>query len=284
MATFYNQASLSYNGFVTNSNVTSGEILDSAGLEKSAISQFYRRGSTVSFVASISNSGVSALTDITFTDNLGAFTVGTETVYPLTYVDGSVRYYVNGEEEPAPTVNPGPPLTISPITVQPGANILIIYEAVANEFAPLEEGSTITNTASITGSCITESTTSSATVPVKEEIILTIAKALCPETVVGCDELTYTFIIQNGGNIAAGEDANIVIRDVFNPILTDIVVKLNSAEVPATFYTYDTATGVFETVAGEITVPAANFTQDPATGVVTLTPGVTVLTVNGRTK
>ena len=284
MATFYNQASLSYNGFVTNSNVTSGEILDSAGLEKSAISQFYRRGSTVSFVASISNSGVSALTDITFTDNLGAFTVGTETVYPLTYVDGSVRYYVNGEEEPAPTVNPGPPLTISPITVQPGANILIIYEAVANEFAPLEEGSTITNTASITGSCITESTTSSATVPVKEEIILTIAKALCPETVVGCDELTYTFIIQNGGNIAAGEDANIVIRDVFNPILTDIVVKLNSAEVPATFYTYDTATGVFETVAGEITVPAATFTQDPATGVVTLTPGVTVLTVNGRTK
>ena len=284
MATFYNQASLSYNGFVTNSNVTSGEILDSAGLEKSAISQFYRRGSTVSFVASISNSGVSALTDITFTDNLGAFTVGTETVYPLTYVDGSVRYYVNGEEEPAPTVNPGPPLTISPITVQPGANILIIYEAVANEFAPLEEGSTITNTASITGSCITESTTSSATVPVKEEIILTIAKALCPETVVGCDELTYTFIIQNGGNIAAGEDANIVIRDVFNPILTDIVVKLNSAEVPATFYTYDTATGVFETVAGEITVPAATFTQDPITGVVTLTPGVTVLTVNGRTK
>ena len=284
MATFYNQASLSYNGFVTNSNVTSGEILDSAGLEKSAISQFYRRGSTVSFVASISNSGVSALTDITFTDDLGAFTVGTETVYPLTYVDGSVRYYVNGEEEPAPTVNPGPPLTISPITVQPGANILIIYEAVANEFAPLEEGSTITNTASITGSCITESTTSSATVPVKEEIILTIAKALCPETVVGCDELTYTFIIQNGGNIAAGADANIVIRDVFNPILTDIVVKLNSAEVPATVYTYYNATGVFETVAGEITVPAATFTQDPVTGVVTLTPGVTVLTVSGKTK
>ncbi len=281
MATFYNQASLSYNGFVTNSNITSGEIIESVTLTKTAISQSYSLGDSISYVISITNSGVSALTDITLTDNLGGFTVGAETVYPLTYVDGSLRYYVDGEEETAPAVNPGPPLTIGTITVQPGANVLIIYEAEVNEFAPLASGSFITNTASIAGGCITETTTAEATVPAREDASLTIAKAICPETVVGCDELTYTFIIQNSGNVAAGEDANIVIRDVFNPILNDIEVRLNGSEVPATFYTYNTETGVFETVAGEVTVPAATFTQNPVTGAVTVTPGVTVVTVTG---
>ena len=281
MATFYNQASLSYNGVVTNSNITSGEIIESATLTKTAISQSYGPGDSIAYAISITNSGVSALTDITLTDDLGGFTVGMQTVYPLTYVDGSIRYYVNGEEETAPTVNPGPPLTVSGITVQPGANVLLIYEAEVNESAPLAEGSSITNTASITGSCITESTTAEATVSVQEEAVLNIAKALCPETVVGCDELTYTFIIQNSGNIAAGEGANIVIRDVFNPILNDIKVRLNGSDVPATFYTYNTETGVFETIAGEITVPAATFTNNPVTGAVTITPGVTVVTVTG---
>lgn len=281
MATFYNQASLSYNGYVTNSNITTGELIDAVTLTKNAISQNYGRGDSIAYVISIANSGVTELTDITLTDDLGGFTVGTETVYPLTYVDGSIRYYVNGEEETAPTVNPGPPLTISGITVQPGANILIIYEAEVNEFAPLAASSLITNTASIAGCCIAEPTTAEASVPVREQAVLTIAKAICPETVVGCDELTYTFIIQNSGNVAAGEDANIVIRDVFNPILNDIVVRVNGSDVPATFYTYNTETGVFETVAGEVTVPAATFTQDPLTGAVTATPGVTVVTVTG---
>lgn len=284
MATFYNQASLSYNGLVTNSNITSGEILASASLTKTAITQSYSPQSTISYVVGISNFGTSALSDITFTDDLGGFIAGGETVYPLTYVDGSIRYYVNGEESSAPDVNPGPPLTVGPLTVQPGANVLIIYEAQVNEFAPLAAGSSITNTAALTGGCITESTTAEATVPVEEKSALTIAKSLCPETLVGCDELTYTFIIQNSGNVDAGEDANIVIRDVFNPILKDIEVKLNSADVPATFYTYDTETGVFETVAGEVTVPAATFTQNPQTGIVTITPGVTVVTVSGSIK
>jgi len=40
-------------------------------------------------------------------------------------------------------------------------------------------------------------------------------------------------------------------------------------------------TGVFNTIAGQITVPAATYTQNPATGIWTLTPGVSVLKVTG---
>ena len=38
MATFYNQATLSYNGTVASSNITSGEILEVLSVEKSAVS------------------------------------------------------------------------------------------------------------------------------------------------------------------------------------------------------------------------------------------------------
>ena len=48
-----------------------------------------------------------------------------------------------------------------------------------------------------------------------------------------------------------------------------------------TQYAYDDVTGLFQTVAGVITVPAATYTQDPITGQWNITPGVTVLTVTG---
>ena len=44
---------------------------------------------------------------------------------------------------------------------------------------------------------------------------------------------------------------------------------------------YNQTTGVFTTLGGTITVPAATYTQDPVTGEVTVTPGVSVLTITG---
>ena len=48
-----------------------------------------------------------------------------------------------------------------------------------------------------------------------------------------------------------------------------------------TQYTYDPATGLFATAAGQIPVPAATYTQDPVTGAYTMTPGIATLTVTG---
>ena len=72
-----------------------------------------------------------------------------------------------------------------------------------------------------------------------------------------------------------------MIRDTFNPILNNITVTLNGDAIPATSYTYDEATGVFATLAGEITVPGATYVTDTATGAVITTPGVAILTVTG---
>lgn len=48
-----------------------------------------------------------------------------------------------------------------------------------------------------------------------------------------------------------------------------------------TNYTYDETTGLFATLAGEITVPAASYTQDPVTGAWLVNPGVSTLVITG---
>ena len=281
MATFYNQATLSFNGRLTNSNVTTGEILDTLGATKTAISETYGANDSVVYVINILNSGTTALTGLTVTDDLGAYTLGTNTLYPLDYVDGSVRYFVNGTLETAPAVNPGHPLVISGINIPAGANASIIYEAQTNEFAPFEAGAIITNTATVTGNGI-EPITVSATVTAANDTTLTIAKAISPAVITDNGELTYTFIIQNTGNAPANATDDVIVTDTFNPIINPISVTYNGTPwTEGANYTYSETTGEFATLPGQISIPAATYTQDPATGVITVTPGVAVITVTG---
>lgn len=279
MAIFYNQASLSYNGFTTNSNITEGQLVDTLSATKTAISQSYGANDTVTYAISIINSGNTAATGVSVTDNLGAYSFGGATLRPLDYVVGSARLFINGAPAAAPTVEYGDALVISGFTIPAGASAMIIYEATTNAYAPLGQGASITNSAVITAAGV--SITATATVVAASDTSLTIAKALSPDTVSDGDELTYTFIIQNTGNAAADADAGVSVTDVFNPILNGISVSLNGAELPATSYTYNEATGEFVTAPGAITVPAATYAQDSETGVVSVTPGVAILTVTG---
>lgn len=284
MAIFTNQATLSYNGRLTNSNTTTGELIDSATVSKTALVSSYSAGDTVAYVINIVNSGATVLTGVEITDNLGAYTIGAETpvtLYPLDYTPGSVKYFVNGVEATAPTVTAGPPLTISDITVPPNSNVAIIYEAVANEYAPLDAGATILNTATVTG-VTAEPVTATVSVSADNDTELTMAKAICPAVVSNNGELTYTFVIQNSGNTAAVATDNVTVTDIFNPILNPISVTYNGAEwTEGVNYTYDEATGTFTTLEGQISIPAATYTQDADTGVITTTPGVAVITVTG---
>ena len=117
---------------------------------------------------------------------------------------------------------------------------------------------------------------------VSAEPRLTISKAICPSTVVENGQVTYTFVIQNSGNIAAVAADGITVTDTFDPVLNDIAVALDGTALALTTdYTYDTATGAFATVPGRITVPAATFAQNAGTGEYTVTPGAAVLTVTG---
>lgn len=282
MATFFNQATLNIGSTSLNSNVTVGEIVAGLTLTKTAASSAYTTGEGITYIVTLTNGGTTDATGVTLTDDLGAYvpTGSTVSVIPLTYVDGSLLYYVNGVLTTSPTVTAGDTLLIGGITVPAGGSTVLVYEATANGSAPLEAGSTITNTVTLGG---TEPLSDTATVPVRESVALSIAKALCPAVITDNGELTYTFIVQNTGNLAVDATEGLTITDTFTPALTDITVTLNGEPLAeGTGYTYNPATGEFATVNGAIDLPAATYTRDPATGRVTANPGFAVVTVSGR--
>lgn len=281
MALFTNQATLSYNNTVTTSNVTTGELLEVLSITKTAASDTYALQDTVTYVVSITNTGTAPFTGLTVTDNLGGYTFDAGTVYPLTYVDGSVLYYINGALQAAPTVVPGAPLVFSGISVPAGGNALLVYEATANQYAPPTAGSNITNEATVSGGGLSAPVSDTATVSAESGPQLTISKSLSPLTVSENGQLTYTFVIQNTGNTAAVATDNAAITDTFNPALSGITVTFNGAVwTEGTDYTYDETTGLFASVPGQITVPAATYTQN-SSGVWVVTPGTSTLTVTG---
>ena len=249
MATFTNQATLTYNGQTTTSNVTVGELTETLTAAKTAVVPTYGTDGRVTYILSLVNSGTAPLTGLTITDDLGGYAFNAGTVYPLSYTAG---------------------------------NAVIAYEAVPTAFAPPTAEGTVTNSASVTGAGLANPVTATETVAPEAAPALTINKSLSPTTVTENSRLTYTFTIQNTGNTAADAAAAIVITDTFDPRLTDLTVTLNGTALTApTQYTYDAATGVFATAAGVVTVPAATFTQDAATGAYSTTPGTAVLTVTG---
>ncbi len=282
MAIFSNQATLTYNGNTTNSNIAYGEILEVLTATKTAVEGTYGPGDLVTYVVTLRNTGATALTGLTVTDDLGGYTFGAGTVYPLTYETGSVQLFVDGVPQAAPAVTAGPPLGITGITVPAGGDTVIVYQARANSFADPTAGGTIDNTITVTGGGITAPVTATATVTAAGEPVLTITKSISPAQVADNDRVTYTFVIQNSGNEPVTVTDNAAITDTFDPILTDLAVTFEGAAwTPGTNYTYNQAAGLFSTVPGQITVPAATYTQDPTTGAYTVTPGVVTLTVTG---
>ena len=282
MLTFTNQAALSYRNRVRYSNLTTGQIADALTVTKEALTGTYGPEDDVTYVVTLTNNGAAAITGLTVTDDLGGYVFGENTLYPLAYVENSLRFFVNGEAQPAPTVVPGPPLSVSGVSVPADGNAMLIYEAAVTEYADPSETGSITNTVTVLGASLTAPVTASAAISAENGPELSIAKALSPEAV-GADRLvTYTFTIENEGNAATAAEDDVIVTDTFDPALTDIAVTLNGAPLTAgDDYTYDEAAGAFATVAGALSVPAATFTQDATTGVYTAEPGEAVLTVTG---
>jgi len=281
--TFYNQATLSYNGISTTSNTVTGEIIDTLTVTKNVLTDTYNSDSTLTYVVNLINTGPTALTSLTLSDDLGAYDYSdTTTLTPLTYLPGTIQYYVNGVLQTTPTVTDQSPLTVTGVNIPAGGNAALIYQASVNEFASPEAAGNITNTATVTGDGLVSAVTASRTVTPSGEPILSINKAVSPTSVSENGELTYTFTIENIGNTDAEATDNVSVTDVLSPVLDSLVVTLNGAPLTlGTDYTYDTDTGTLVTTPGRITVPAATYTQNPTTGAWSVTPGSTVLTVTG---
>lgn len=281
MATFTNFATLSYNGGTTTSNVVTGELLETLSATKIAVMDDYTAKDDVTYVVTLLNSGTAPLNGLTVTDDLGGYLFEGDTVYPLEYTNGSIHYYINGVLQPAPSVTTAPPLVISGISVPADGNVMLIYEATVTEFAPLAADDTITNTAVVTGGGLAAPVTASEIIETEDRADLTISKSVSPAVVTENSQLTYTFVIANHGNTPAVATDDVVVSDVFDPILNPITVTFNgSVWAEGVNYTYDESTGTFATLPGQITVPAATYTQNED-GTWIVNPGTVTLTVTG---
>lgn len=282
MAIFSNQATLTYNGGSTDSNVAFGEILDVLTVSKTAIDESYTPGDTITYVVTLRNTGGSELSALTLSDDLGGYELSGTTVYPLDYVDGSATLFVNGALQATPAVVAGPPLQITGINIPAGGDAVIVYQAVANTFAdPAVDGS-IVNTVTLSGDGLSAPITASETVNGTAAPVLDITKSITPSQVVDNDRVTYTFVIRNTGNEALIATDNAAVTDAFDPILTALTVTYNGEVwTQGVQYNYNEANGLFSTVPGQITLPAATYTQDPVTGEYTVTPSAATLVVTG---
>lgn len=280
MATFYNQATLSYNGNTAVSNITAGEIRSSLKLTKTAVKSTYSDGEGVVYVLSITNTSASAVENLTLTDDLGRYTYNDETLYPLDYT-GAVRYYINGALQSAPGAITTSPLSFNSISVPAMGNTVIVYEARINEFAPLDIEGTITNTATLTGDSLAQSVSASYTINPAAEVNLSVRKSLSPMVISSGEALTYTFVIENRGNLALTAADSGVFTDTFTPPLKNISVTYNSTQwSEGVNYTYDEDTGVFTSLAGQISVDAAAYSRTDV-GAVATTAGESTLTITG---
>ncbi|MBE7025427.1 MAG: hypothetical protein E7408_05175 [Ruminococcaceae bacterium] len=282
MPVFTNQATLTYDGNTTNSNMVTGELLAVLAASKTAVGASYRFGDRITYIIRITNGSTSALSDISVSDNLGAYCFEGSLLVPLTFATDSVLYYIDGVPQTAPTVEAGPPLAISGLSIPAGSTAMLLYEAVVNTYAPVDAGGTITNVATITGSSLPTPLEATETVSAASSASLVISKSLCPSSVTENAKLTYTFVIQNIGTTAATAADAAVITDTFDPVLSDISVLYNGETWRAPEnYTYDCTNGLFATISGQITVPAATYAQDSCTGQYVMTPGVATVQITG---
>lgn len=279
MATITNQANLTYTYGTTTASVLSNlaetEWNASLSVEKRALEDEYREGSTLTYLISLHNLSAAAIENLAVTDDLGAYTpAGSDTpVVPLTLAE-SATLYVNGtfsEELEPQTVPGGVQFTIPSIPAD--ANALLIYQTTANSFAPLSVGSEITNTVSVGEA---EPLTASATVPVAEYADVSIEKEMGPNPITGGGQLSVTFTIENRGNVEA---TALSLTDDFPLTLSDVAVTVNGA--PSTDFTFAANTFTLPSgTQGTLSVPAATFTQDDA-GTITVNPGVLTVTLTG---
>lgn len=290
MTTFTNQATLSYQGTTTNSNITVGELQPALLMTKTAAVNDYREGSVLTYLISIINRGATDANGLKVIDDLGGFYEFLTKRYPLAYVRGSFRYYVNGElqeettatddSENCPMIVDKQPLVICGIEVPAGGNVLLVYSAEVTGYAPLEAGESITNTVSLYRGERTPYLTAQETVYAQEDVALTISKSLDTETVMESGQMTYTLLIQNTGNKATCSEDHVVVTDRLNPVLDDLVVTMDGRVLKeGEEYTY--VKGFLTVLPGVVAVPAATFKRNGTNGTWEVTPGTVTLTITG---
>lgn len=286
MATIENFATVRFtSGGVATTRISN---LAEVGLEsavtftKTAVGSSYDGNGIVTYILSAVNTSASPINNITVRDDLGTFVIdGIAEVTPLEFISPAVLLLngrnASGELVTDTSVAGGVTFTFPTLAAGSAANI--IYNARVTEFAPLEEGSVIVNTATLESDSDCADGSATASVTVSSSADVTVTKQMSPNPVVCGDTITYTIRVYNYGNIPA-ED--LVLTDTFTPAPTDITVTQDGVLLPATGYNYvDGTLTIPPTDASPLTLPAATFSRDAETGEVIVTPGMIEFVITG---
>lgn len=254
------------------SNYTSTTLLDEYAIciEKTSTTDTYTPGSKITYCVRVVNCGSGSVNNVKITDNLGGGL--------LKYVDNSALVYINGTPATvSPIVSPYSICFELPSSLQPEGSIIIIYTVTVN-CAYDTHCITNTVTAEANGVCSPYThvcDTATQTIKLCKYADVTIVKQASADTIIPCQELTYTFTLLNKGNL----DATSVVLSDDLPIgftVTSVKSKTNGTVTiykpcDYTITSGNTITLPTGTHSPSITVPAACETG----------AGVTVITITG---
>ena len=279
MATILNNsATLTYNsGDNTDSaasNIVSTSLLDSYSLTATKVSanDSFRPSENITYLVTVTNTGTQPLYDVNVTDDLG----GADT--PLSYLENSALV-INGSE-----VTPVTPTSVSPLVI-PVADILASGEGVTVVYVAQVSGiieddvEEITNTAKASASeqeespALVESEPVSVTIYREDFAQIDVVKSVDKAVISSGDTLTYTFTIENSGNIPA---TNVVITDMLPEGCAITSIESETEGVTTVYVATDYTVGADNTLVlpvgtKTITVPARDEEGN----------GVTVVTIEG---
>jgi uncharacterized repeat protein (TIGR01451 family) len=285
MPTIENYATINYTSggvAVTKvSNLAEIQLESSVAFTKSTLGTTYSDSSIVTYILTITNTSSSPINNVVITDDLGSFTEGTLELTPLSYL-APAQLFINGQNASGQlTVDASATeqVVFSFPTLAAGATANILYRAVINEYAPLCDTASITNTASLTSDSECANSTASTTITAALAADVSVFKQMSPNPVVCGETVTYSIRVYNYGNIPA---ENIQLVDAFDPAPTNITVSLDGVILPATAYTYENGVLTIPSAEGsETVVAAATCSRDATTGVVSVTPGMIEYVITG---
>ena len=260
------------------SNIATASLLDEFSIvgTKGVLNTSYRPGENLTYYVQVENNGTSSLYNVTVSDDLGG--AGN----PLTYVEGTGYLENDGVFTQITPTSTRPLVFTLPEPLTSGERVNIIF-LTRVENAPVdEEVTSITNTATIsansgspTGAIVTVDPSPTATIVLDDFANLTITKSVSTDTITAGVPFSYTFVLENSGNLPA---ENVVLTDV---LPEGFVISSITATTDGVSTVYDTTDYNLDAQTNTLTLPTNDLKPITVSASSTSGDGQTTVVITG---